>query len=123
MLTVERTNRGIALEDLKGIRERVSANRSQRARLGNWGFAQMRTFISYKAKRAGVPVLFVDPRNTSIECAKCGYVNKKNRPDQATFSCLYCHHTDNADHNAAVNIRSRALAARGYVMKPEVLAA
>ena len=119
----ERTGRGIALENLKGIRGRVTAQRSQRARLGNWAFAQLGGFVAYKAKRAGVPVCYVDPRNTSRECAACGCIDKKNRPDQATFRCVSCGHTDLADHNAALNIRQRAIGVRADVMQPEVLAA
>jgi transposase len=80
-------------------------------------------FVAYKAKRAGVPVCFVDPRNTSRECAACGRIDKKNRRTQAAFRCTACGHEAHADLNAAANIRKRALAARGAVMSPEVLAA
>jgi IS605 OrfB family transposase len=124
VLDAERTGRGLALENLKGIRNRVTARSSnQRARLSNWGFSQIGGFIAYKARRAGVPVCFVDPRNTSRECAACGHIDKKNRPNQAIFSCVSCNHTANADTNAAINIRKRALIAHGNVMMPEVLAA
>jgi putative transposase len=123
VLDAERTGRGIALETLKGIRSRVTARRSERARLGNWAFAQLGSFVAYKSKRAGVPVCFVDPRNTSRQCAACGHIDKKNRKDQATFKCTGCGHEAPADLNAAVNIRSRALTAKGDVMTPDVLAA
>ena len=124
VLDAERTGRGIALENLKGIRARVTARGgNQRARLGNWGFAQLGSFVVYKAKRDGVPVCFVDPRNTSRECRVCGCVDKKNRPNQATFKCIACGHEANADTNAALNIRQRAISVRGIVMPPDVLAA
>lgn len=119
----ERTGRGIALEELKGIRGRVTARSNQRARLGNWAFSQLGNFVSYKAKRSGVPVVFVDPRNTSRECRACGWIDKKNRANQAAFKCVSCGHEAAADHNAALNIRQRALSVRGVVMRPEVLAA
>ena len=123
VLDAERTGRGLALEDLKGIRSRVTARSNQRARLGNWGFGQLGSFVSYKAKRAGVPVIFVDPRNTSRECRACGHIDKKNRTSQATFKCVSCGHEAPADLNAALNIRQRAFGVRATVMKPEVLAA
>jgi putative transposase len=124
VLEAERTGRGIGLENLKGIRARVTARGSdQRARLGNWGFGQLGDFITYKAKRLGVPVCFVDPRNTSRQCAECGCIDKRNRPNQATFKCIDCGRKANADFNAALNIRQRALRARGEIMRPEVLAA
>jgi IS605 OrfB family transposase len=123
VLDAERTGRGIALEDLKGIRGRVTARSNQRARLGNWAFGQLGQFCQYKAKRSGVPIAFVDPRNTSRECRACGCIDKKNRPNQSTFKCVGCGHEANADINAALNIRQRALSVRGVVTAPEVLAA
>lgn len=106
--TAERTGRGIALEDLKGIRERVTAPRSGRARLNNWTFGQLRFHMTYKAAIAGVPLVLVDRRHTSQMCSCCGHTDKANRLDQATFQCFSCGHTEPADLNAARNIRARA---------------
>ena len=44
---------------------------------------------------------------TSQTCNICGYIDKLNRPNQHTFKCKNCGHTDNADFNAAKNIRDR----------------
>ena len=44
---------------------------------------------------------------TSQTCNVCGYIDKSNRPNQHTFRCKNCGHTDNADFNAAKNIRDR----------------
>ena len=44
---------------------------------------------------------------TSQSCNVCGYIDKSNRPNQHTFKCKNCGHTDNADFNAAKNIRDR----------------
>jgi putative transposase len=114
--TAERTRRGLALEDLQGIRARVTARRGQRARLHNWSFGQLRSFLTYKAQRAGVPLVLVDPRHTSTGCSQCGCTDKKNRPDQATFSCVGCGYCAPADFNAALNLRARA--ARATVTVP-----
>jgi putative transposase len=116
--TAERTERGIALEELKGIRGRVTARRSQRSRLHSWSFHQLRSFVAYKARRAGVPLVSVDRRYTSQACSCCGLVDKRNRPDQATFLCISCGHTEAADINAARNIRAKAA-----ITPPQVLAA
>lgn len=105
----ERTGRGIALEKLSGIRNRIRARKSERTRLHSWAFGQLQSFVSYKAKRAGVPVVFVDPRNTSRKCAVCDTVSKANRKTQAAFECIACGHTNNADANAAENIRRAAV--------------
>lgn len=109
--TAQRTGRAIALEDLTGIRGRVTARRRQRARLHNWSFFQLRSLIVYKARLAGVPVFLVDPKNTSRTCPACGCVDKANRPTQATFSCGSCGFAAPADHVAARNIAFRARAA------------
>ena len=102
------TGRGIALEDLGGIRDRITVRKSQRATMHSWSFYQLRQFIAYKAQRRGVPVAYVDPRNTSRECSVCGCAEKRNRPSQATFSCIRCGYVAHADVNAAVNIGGRA---------------
>jgi IS605 OrfB family transposase len=47
--TADRTRRAISLEDLKDIRTRVRPRRQQRAQLHSWSFAQLRSFIGYKA--------------------------------------------------------------------------
>lgn len=104
----KRSGRGLKLEDLSGIRERVKAGRRQRAVLHSWAFSQLLLFLQYKALLAGVTLITVDPRNTSRECAECGYVAKQNRKTQAQFRCRSCGHEANADFNAAVNIRGRA---------------
>jgi putative transposase len=106
----QRTKRAIALEDLHGIRTRVRVRKSQRATLHSWSFAQLRSFIEYKAKMAGVRVIFVDPRDTSRTCPSCGHCGKENRPDQATFLCQSCGLAGLADYIAARNIRVRGWA-------------
>ncbi len=99
---------GIALEDLTHIRTRTRFRKPQRARMAGWAFTQLRDFVEYKARLAGVRVVLVDPRYTSQECSACGHIAKANRQSQARFSCQHCGYTANADFNAAVNIRSRA---------------
>ncbi|NNN17297.1 MAG: IS200/IS605 family element transposase accessory protein TnpB, partial [Thermoplasmata archaeon] len=81
----EGTKRAVALEDLGGIRERTTVRRSQRRRHLSWSFRQLRTFVEYKAAAKGVPVVLVDPRNTSRTCPSCGSVDKKNRRTREEF--------------------------------------
>jgi putative transposase len=101
------TARAIALENLSGIGRRTRFNRSMRRRLGGWAFFQLGVFVGYKAERAGVPVVEIDPRNTSRECPECGHIDKKNRRTQAKFKCMKCGLTGFADCVAAENIRRR----------------
>jgi putative transposase len=104
----ERTERGIALEDLTGIRGRARLRKPQRAMLHSWAFAQLGSFIAYKARRSGVPVVYVDPAYTSRTCADCGHVDKRNRVSQAWFICRSCGVVAHADRNGSRNIAHRA---------------
>ncbi len=102
--------KALSMEALKGILERVNGFRRMRWLLGNWSFAQLQAFISYKAQMAGIPVAFVDPAYTSQTCSECGHCERANRPSQSRFKCKVCGLEMNADVNAARNIRARAVA-------------
>ncbi|WP_433473445.1 RNA-guided endonuclease InsQ/TnpB family protein [Spirillospora sp. CA-142024] len=116
-----RTGRGIALEDLSGIRGRVTVPRDQRARLSGWPFHQLGEFIAYKARRMGVPVLQVDAHYTSQTCPIpwCGHVARANRPDRDTFRCRRCGFAGPADVVAGINVRNRARSAWVFVNMPD----
>ena len=43
-------------------------------------------FLSYKATLAGIPIVQVDPRNTSKTCSVCGHCERGNRKSQAEFA-------------------------------------
>jgi putative transposase len=115
----KRTDRGIAVEQLTGIRGRVRLRKPQRATLHNWAFAQLGGFLAYKAKQAGVAFVEVDPAYTSQACSACGWVDKRNRRSQAVFECGRCRFVGHADHNAAVNIAARGVERWGEVMRPD----
>ncbi|MGW3659935.1 RNA-guided endonuclease InsQ/TnpB family protein [Streptomyces sp. NPDC005151] len=119
----QRTERGIALEELRGIRERVTVPRDQRARLSSWPFHQLGAFLAYKARRAGVPFIEVDPAYTSQRCPRCGHTAKNNRPSRDHFSCRRCGLAGPADHVAGVNVRNRARSAWVFVNMPDPLPA
>ena len=101
------TGRGVALEDLKGIRDRVTVRKAQRSALHSWSFAQLRAMIAYKAMLSGVALIAVDPRNTSRTCPECGCIDKANRRSQAEFVCTGCGFAAHADWVGARNIASR----------------
>jgi putative transposase len=72
------SDRGLALEHLKGIRHRISVRKAQRRIQHSWAFAQLRVFIEYK-------------------------VNLQSR-----FACVRCGLAGPADTVAAQNLRFRA---------------
>lgn len=73
------------------------------------GWGQIENFCSYKASRAGKAVFKVSASYTSQECADCGHTHPNNRQSQSEFKCEHCGHTDNADKNAALVIKKRAI--------------
>ena len=114
----KRTGKGIAVEDLTGIRSRVRLRKPQRVMLHSWAFAQLGAFLSYKAEAAGLAFVQVDPAYTSQQCNACGHIDKLNRIDQATFACRSCGVSLNADLNASMNIADRGVRAWGAVTLP-----
>lgn len=104
----KRTGRGIAIEDLKGIRNRIRVRKSQRRVHHSWSFFDLRFKLEYKARLAGVKLVAVDPAYTSQMCSKCGFISRSNRISQSKFSCTSCGFSANADVNAAINIGRRA---------------
>lgn len=96
------TNRAIGLENLKSFK--VTVGKKQRERFGKWAFNQLRQFIEYKARIAGIPVILINPKNTSRRCSRCGHIDKANRKSQSEFVCIHCGFSLNADINAAKNI-------------------
>ncbi|MCI0389594.1 MAG: transposase [Acidobacteria bacterium] len=102
------TGRGIGLEELTGIRDRTRFRHEQRDQMSKWSFAELRGFIEYKARLAGVPVVAIDPHNTSKACPECGHIDKVNRLVRGIFLCRECGHFDHADVVGAINIASAA---------------
>ncbi|MEM3832616.1 MAG: transposase [Thermoprotei archaeon] len=63
---------GIIMEDLKGIRKRINFSKNLNRRLHSWNFRRLQSYIEYKAKLEGLPVVYVNPKNTSSLCPMCG---------------------------------------------------
>lgn len=97
-------NTVIQMENLTDIRERINFNKKMNRQLHNWNFRQLQTFIKYKANAEGIHVWYIDPRNTSRTCHKCGHTAKANRSKQNYFHCAKCGFAAHADYNAARNI-------------------
>jgi len=103
------TTRALGIENLKNIRSRVTVRRSQRDKHSKWAFRELGDFLTYKAKREGVPLRVVNSKNTSRECPKCQYIDKRNRKTRSLFECLKCGYKNMADYVAACNIAARVV--------------
>jgi len=98
----------IVLENLTDIRECVTHKKGEgQRRLHSWTFAQLYTFIAYKAQERGITVVKIDPRHTSQTCSQCGYQHRANRRSQSLFLCRSCGYCLNADLNVSYNIREK----------------
>jgi len=112
----------IVLENLTNIRETSRIGRGKdnknvdtRRRLHSWSFAQLYSFVDYKAEARGIEVVKVDPRHTSQTCSKCGHQARNNRRSQSLFLCRSCGYCLDADLNAAKNIREKHIASLASV--------
>ena len=63
--------------------------------------------IKRLANKRDIAVSWVNPKYTSQQCPICGHINKNNRITQEIFCCEKCFHNNNADINAAINIKNR----------------
>jgi putative transposase len=116
----------VAIEDLKiknmtasarGTVEAPGRMVAQKAGLNRsileqcWG--KFATFLDYKLAERGGQLISVPPHYTSQTCSACGVVDARSRESQAAFECVHCGHRDNADVNAAIEIRRRSTAFLG----------
>ena len=65
--------------------------------------------MAYKSQNAGKAFFKVDAKHTSQECAACEHTHPDNRKSQEQFVCGNCGNSDNADRNAALVIKKRAI--------------
>jgi len=101
------TNSAIALEDLTGIRKRVNQqprSKAERRRANSWAFYQLRQFLEYKARVAGVSLILVPPAYTSQTCHRCLHIHPeqgKSYRSGKKFKCGHCGWEGDADLNGA----------------------
>lgn len=100
-----RSARGTIENPGTGVRAKAGLNRA----ITDQGWHQIDRLPTYKAEQAGARVVRVRPHGTSQECHRCGSTAPGQRESQALFRCANtaCGWVGNADHNAAINIRTR----------------
>ena len=130
----------IGLEDLTHIRERTKRRTYRRKKNGkghepvpskqrkgnrhasSWAFAELHSYIAYKAALVGSMAVKVDAHYTSKACPMCGYTSDANRPHKGLdFVCQSCQYTLHADLVGARNIALRTLLVRQDWMSTGVL--
>ncbi len=117
-------NKGIILEDIKGIRKLYRKGNGQgkkfRAKMNSWSFYELQRQIEYKARWLGLPVKYVKAYGTSSKCAVCG--SKMVPEEHRMLFCPCCNVAVGRDINAAKNILARGTrvvpdAVQGEAMK------
>lgn len=71
------------------------------------GLSSLKQEVEHIARKYNIAVSIVQASYTSKMCPMCGCIEDGNRPNQEIFECIECGHKDNADFNAAKNIRNR----------------
>jgi len=98
----KKENKGIAIEDLRGIRKTAKPkSKALKTELNRWSFYQLRQFLEYNAKLNGIKLFAIPPAYTSQTCSECLHIGKRNGKH---FRCENCGNISDADHNAAKNI-------------------
>ena len=59
------------------------------------------------ARKYDIMVSTIHPEYTSKACSSCGCIDDDNRQTQEEFKCVECGYENNADINAAINIKNR----------------
>ncbi len=95
----------IALEDLR-ITNMVR-NRHLSKSILDSGWSAFRQYLTYKAAKAGTEIAFVNPAYTSKCCSNCGTMFQNFSLSTRWVKCG-CGLSLDRDHNAALNILSRA---------------
>jgi putative transposase len=95
--------RAIAIEKLSGVNAEGSKIKRY-SQKHQWAFAQLETFLRYKAGLAGVPVIQVDPAYSSQTCSRCG---ERHKPRGKVFLCPSCGSNQHRDANSGFIIAQR----------------
>ena len=104
-----RSAKGTVEEPGRNVAQKTGLNRS----MSEQAWSTFFFMLEYKAERAGTRFERVDPKYTSQTCSRCGTVDAESRKDER-FRCVHCEFTDDADHNAAVNVLSRGMSIWGF---------
>lgn len=103
----------IVMEDLNGqfgrsyIKDKVNDDLNYNRITKALGISSLKDEVEHIARKYDIAVSTVQASYTSKMCPVCGCIEDENRLNQETFECIECGHSDNADVNAAINIRNR----------------
>ena len=93
----------VVMEDISVKQLIGKSGRKMRQRLHDVAIHELRSIVKYQVEKYGKEVVFVDPRNSSKTCAKCGYVKMDLTLSDRVFECPRCGWRADRDYNSALN--------------------
>ncbi|WP_163526897.1 RNA-guided endonuclease TnpB family protein [Halobacillus ihumii] len=93
----------IKLEQLDNIRKTCRSMKRADKTIHSWAFYQLKQCIKERAATVNIPVVDIDPYQTSQTCFACKHTERSNRKREV-FHCKKCGHKAHADLNASRNI-------------------
>ncbi len=101
---------GLAFEKLRVAN--MLKNHHLAKAIANAGWSTFVLMVAYKAEKAGKPFVLVEPHGTTQLCSNCGSIVEKNLAER--FHRCHCGLVLDRDHNAAINVASRAGTVRSH---------
>lgn len=98
----------LVVENLKEVKKDSKFSKKINNKLQYWSYRQVLEKMERSCAENGILLLKINPAYTSQTCSNCGMKDKKSRNGEK-FHCLSCGYSDDADHNAYVNILQRGL--------------
>jgi len=92
----------VVMEDIH-VKQLIGKSGRRRMRLHDVAFHELRSIVKYQMEKYGKKVVFVDPRNSSKTCAKCGYVKDDLALSDRVFECPKCGWRADRDYNSTLN--------------------
>jgi len=111
----------IVMEDLKNIKKGISKRKLKKnkynnkeqmmrtkslsllGRLNRTNFRRVQFMIDYKGRWNNIPIQYVNPKNTSRTCSRCGHINGSLK-EKRVLECENCGLKIDRDLNASINI-------------------
>lgn len=103
----------IVMEDLDNgfgkcyVKDKDNENINYNRKVKFLGLSSLKQEVEHIARKYDIAISTIQSSYTSKMCPVCGCIKDENRPNQETFECIECGYKDNADFNAAKNIRNR----------------
>lgn len=111
-------NKLIAIEDLSiqrmlSTKQEGKYKQTLHSNISDSAWFAFRQKLEYKASRAGVQVVVVNPKNTSKTCSECKHIKKVLTLQERTYHCEACGSKMDRDLNASRNILRLGLSLAG----------